>query len=112
MKANEVHTTIQGLLSGTISPLDVDIDVCDKSPIDDNKRKMLYEERKKQEYQQWWELAKNRNNDSVSQIDSNSNQPQQVLGNHDNSVLLKSSYEYYSKWDKWTPSDPVTLAEV
>jgi hypothetical protein len=28
------------------------------------------------------------------------------------SLLKKSSYEYYSKWDKWVPADPVTLEEV
>ncbi len=23
-----------------------------------------------------------------------------------------SSYEYYSKWDSWVPSDPVSIEEV
>ena len=72
-------------------------------------------EKKQQEHSSWWESARNfkeassSNNNSImiSETETDSDKSK----TYDN-LLKKSSYEYYSKWDKWVPSDPVTLEEV
>lgn len=112
-KVNDVHATIEGLLSGKINPSDVDIefDGDDQLNSEEYKRKQTESkvQRKFQECEQWWELARKKKESITNDLNNDSRDDNTASYE---SLLSKSSIEYYSKWNKWVPSDPVSLQEV